>query len=175
MADSEKVRYCQSSNFHDVFQMAQVFEERAKAFASETSGDEIALEFDQIYDREGSPWGVAAYRFHILFQGERAGTISLRVGSDERLVQYAGQIGFGVAPPFRGHRLAELATRLLLPLAREHGLAALWITCNPANTASLRTLERLGAVYVETVPLPEDYDSYAQGEREKCRFRLDVT
>ena len=141
---------------------------RQRPYLAQHIGWQFAVDLDQ-----GD--GVAACRFHILFEGARAGTISLRVGCDDRLVLYAGQIGFAVEPAFRGRHLAEHATRLLLPLARQHGLQPLWITCNPANAASRRTLERLGAVYVETVPLPEDYDSYAEGEREKCRFRLDVT
>jgi predicted acetyltransferase len=152
--------------------MTEVSKERAGAFASQTSNGEVTLEVDQVYEIENSPWGVPAYRFHIVVGGERAGTVSLRIGSSDRVIRYAGQIGFGVHPRFQGRRLAERAVRLLLPLAKDHGLATLWVTCNPANVASRRTLERLGATYVETVPLPPDYDSYAQGEREKCRFRL---
>ena len=102
----------------------------------------------------------------------RAGTIGLRVGDNERLVRHAGQGGFAVEPPFRGQRLAERATRLLLPLARAHGLDPLWITCDPDNAASVRTLERLGAVFVERVELPPDHDRYAAGERHKLRYRL---
>ena len=35
--------------------------------------------------------------------------------------------------------------RLLLPLARRHGLQTVWITCNPDNWASRRTCELAGA------------------------------
>jgi predicted acetyltransferase len=154
--------------------MAGVSEDRARAFAAQTGPGEVALEMDRVYDLESSPWGVPAYRFHILAGGEQAGTVSLRIGSSARVVRYAGHVGFAVHPPFRGRRLAERAVRLLLPLAKEHGLHTLWITCHPANLASQQTLERLGAIYVETVPLPPDYDAYAQGEREKRRFRLEA-
>ena len=69
---------------------------------------------------------------------------------------------------------AERAARLLLPLARAHGQQTLWITCNPDNAASRRTCERLSASYVDVVPVPRDNALYSQGDREKCRYRLDL-
>lgn len=147
---------------------------RARAFTNHARDGDVALELDRVYDTGNSPWGVPAYRFHILCGGERAGTVSLRIGRSELLLRYAGHVGFGVDPRFRGRALAERAVRLIFPLAVTHGLTPLWVTCNPANLASRRVLERLGAVYVDTVPLPADYDTYAEGQREKCRFRLEV-
>ena len=136
--------------------------------------DDLRLALDTIYLPDGSPWQVPAYRFNMVVDDARAGTISLRVGHNEWLVRYAGQVGFSVGPPFRGRHLAERATRLLLPLARSHGLDPLWISCNPDNAASRRVIERLGAVFVELVDLPPDYDRYtSRGERQKLRFRLD--
>jgi RimJ/RimL family protein N-acetyltransferase len=63
---------------------------------------------------------------------------------------------------------------LLLPFARRHGLKTIWITCNPNNWPSRRTCERLGATLVEIVPLPPDNDQYIAGEREKCRYRIEL-
>jgi tagatose 1,6-diphosphate aldolase len=31
-----------------------------------------------------------------------------------------------------------------------------------------------GAVFVEIVPLPPNNDQYLEGEREKCRYRIDL-
>jgi tagatose 1,6-diphosphate aldolase len=108
--------------------------------------------------------------------GERfvVGTINLRIGHSPNLEQYAGQIGYDVFPFARGRHYAERSCRLLLPLARRHGLNPLWITCNPDNTASRRTLERLGAKLIEIVPIPADHRLYALGERNKCRYRVDL-
>jgi tagatose 1,6-diphosphate aldolase len=53
-------------------------------------------------------------------------------------------------------------------------MKTLWITCNPDNYASRRTCERLGAEMVEIVPLPSNNVLYQRGEREKCRYRLDL-
>ena len=135
---------------------------------------DLRLALGRVDPADGSRWSVPAYRFVMLLGAVRAGMISLRGGDNERRGRYAGQGGFAVDPPFRGQRLAERATRLLLPLARVHGLDPLWLTCDPDNAASIRTLEGLGAVFVERVDLPPDYDRYAAGERQKLRFRLDL-
>lgn len=112
------------------------------------------------------------YRFRITVRGEEVGLIDLRITESEFFLLYAGQIGYLVEPPFRGHRYAARALQLLLPLARRHGLRTLWITCNPENMASRRTCELVGAQLVEVVDLPQDCEMYAAGERQKCRYRL---
>ena len=103
-----------------------------------------------------------------------AGGIGLRIGDTPNLRRYIGHVGYNVYPAARGRHLAERATRLLLPLARRHGLSAVWITCNPDNRPSHRTCQRLGATYVDTVDLPATHDLYTRGERQKCRYRLDL-
>lgn len=133
---------------------------------------ELQLTLDAIYTPEGSPWAVPAYRFHVVVNDVIAGTISLRVGMNERLVRYAGHVGFSVMPEFRGRRLAGRSVGLLLPLAKRHGLQPLWLSCNPDNQGSRRVMAWLGATYVETVDLPADYDRYtSRGERQKERYR----
>jgi tagatose 1,6-diphosphate aldolase len=101
-----------------------------------------------------------------------AGGISLRIGDTADLRLYVGHVGYHVYPPYRGHRYAERATRLLLPLARHHGLRELWITANPENAASCATCERLGAALIDTIPLPPQHQLYQRGDRLKCRYRL---
>jgi predicted acetyltransferase len=103
-----------------------------------------------------------------------AGGIGLRIGNGRELELYSGHFGYHVYPPFRGHHYAERACRLLLPLARRHGMNRLWITCNPDNIASRRTCERLGAKLIEVVPIPEGHEFYRLGERQKCRYLLDL-
>lgn len=115
---------------------------------------------------------VPAYRFEMRVTGVKAGTISLRVGSSELIERYAGHIGYGVEPPFRGRRYAARACTLLFGLARSHGLRTLWITCNPENVPSRRTCELVGGELVDIVELPPDSDMYKEGERQKCRYRV---
>ena len=134
----------------------------------------MQLRLDTIYMPEHSPWDVPAYRYDVVVSGAKAGTISFRVGENERLVRFAGHIGFGIEEPFRGHRLAGRAIRQLLPLADSYGINPIWLGCNPDNLSSMAVMKWLGATYIETVDIPPDYERYyARGERKKRRYRLD--
>lgn len=137
---------------------------------------------------DGSPGRVPQYHFWMRVRPELAtpsgpalppvriaGGIGLRVGSTHAIEMYYGHFGYHVYPPARGFHFAERACRLLLPLAYRHGLKTLWITCNPDNYASRRTCERLGGRLVSIVPVPEDDPLYQRGEREKCRYRVDLS
>ena len=103
---------------------------------------------------------------------EILGNIRLSVGSTPHLERYAGHIGYGVLPEHRGHHYAARAVRLLLPLAYKTGLDPLWITCDPENLASRKTLELAGAELVEIVDVPPDCIIYRKGHPQKCRYRI---
>jgi len=51
-------------------------------------------------------------------------------------------------------------------------LDPLWITCDPENVASQRTLELAGAEFVEIVDVPEHCIIHRKGHPRKCRYRL---
>jgi tagatose 1,6-diphosphate aldolase len=104
--------------------------------------------------------------------GDDFGRINLRVGSTAHVERYAGHIGFDVTPAHRGHHFAARAVKLLLPFARQFGLDPLWITCDPENTASRRTMEIAGAEFVEIVDVPADCCIFQSGHPRKCRYRL---
>jgi tagatose 1,6-diphosphate aldolase len=103
-----------------------------------------------------------------------AGGLSLRVGSSPPVELYYGHIGYHVYPAARGQRYAYRACRLVLPILRAHGVRVAWITCDPDNVPSRRTIERLGGRYVNTVAVPPGDPLYARGETQKLRFKLDV-
>lgn len=120
-----------------------------------------------------SPWGVPAYTFRMQAPGgEDMGRISLRVGWSDDAIRYAGHVGYAVEPAYRGHHLAERACRVIVPLAKRHGMMSLWITCQPDNGPSRRTLQRLGAEFVGLVDVPASYPLRAGAERKKMCFRL---
>jgi len=102
------------------------------------------------------------------------GGIGLRVGDTDDLRMYLGHIGYHVHAPARGRHFAARSVRLLLPLAKRHGLRELWITSNPENVASRRSIERAGGTYVHTVQLPPNHPLALGGEPEKCRYRFDL-
>ena len=120
------------------------------------------------------PSRTPAYRFELWVGGERIGTASLRIASGDYYERYAGQIGYGIDLPHRGHRYAARACLLLFRLARLHGLTTLWITCNPENVASRRTCELVGGELVEIVDVPPELDLYREGDRQKCRYRIQL-
>jgi predicted acetyltransferase len=103
---------------------------------------------------------------------EELGTVNLRIGSSRHIELFAGHIGYAVHPSHRGHRYATRSIRLLVPLARRLGIDPLWITCDPENRASRRTLELAGAELVEIIDVPEDCVIWQTGHPRKCRFRL---
>jgi tagatose 1,6-diphosphate aldolase len=134
--------------------------------------DDMCLAVEHLYPGDPASGRAPAYRFAITVQGKKAGDIELRLGTSDFIVQFAGQVGYSVEPPYRGNRLAARALRLLLPLARRHGFTCIWVTVDPGNWASRRSCEIAGATMVEVVDLPEDCDMYRQGYRQRCRYRL---
>jgi tagatose 1,6-diphosphate aldolase len=136
---------------------------------------DLRLVLGECTPAENSPWGVPAYSFSMQDPGgEYLGRIRLRVGWSEDLIRYAGQVGYVVEPAHRGHRYAERACRLIIPLAKRHSMTSLWITCQPDNVQSRRTLERLGAQCVGLIDVPPEYPLDAGMERRKMCFRLEL-
>jgi predicted acetyltransferase len=116
------------------------------------------------------------YRFAMVGAGSGhvMGSISLRVGHSEHLTLYRGHIGFGVDERFRGNRLALRSCRLLAGLARHHSVVPISLTCDQGNVASQRTLELLGAEFLEIRTMPADYpyiEYYPPESRTKRRYR----
>ena len=122
--------------------------------------------------------GVPTYHFEMQnrLTAERTamGTIRLRIGSANDRLRFAGHLGYDVTPEHRGHRYSARSIRLLLPLARKHGLKALWLGCDPGNRASRRICELVGACLIETVRVPPSAPMYKEGHRFLCRYRLDI-
>lgn len=116
---------------------------------------------------------VPAYHFAMKNAAyETVGFITLRVGDNDDLRMFSGQIGYRVSPEYRGRRYASRSCRLLFPLARRHQMRELWITCDESNFASRRTCELAGAAFVEIVELPSYHDIYKRGARRSCRYRI---
>ena len=130
-----------------------------------------------LYTAEHPVCRVPARFYRILNDaGKHVGNINLRLPSDqntgEAITRFAGHVGYEVFPEHRGHRYAAQAVRLLIPAARDGGLHTLWITCDPENMASRRTLELAGAEYVETVAVMYHHAIFLAGHPRKCRYRI---
>jgi len=131
---------------------------------------EIYLEIDRCL-----PGVIPLYVLRIIKHGSGAivGQITLQVAHSD-LVYYIGHIGYRIHETFRGNNYALKACHLMLELAKRHNMHEIIITCNPDNMASRRTIEKLGGVLKEVVPVPEWHELYEKGDREKCVFVFEV-
>jgi predicted acetyltransferase len=118
-----------------------------------TSG-EVTLRFVRMVPGDPSRDFVPYYHFRIVAaDGSDVGHINFRVGDTEHVRFFAGHIGFQILEPFRGHRHALHACHAIAPLVRTLYETVI-ITCDPDNVASMRTIERLGASFIDEVTAP---------------------
>ncbi len=134
----------------------------------------ILLRLDHTCEAQPEKRWLPAYRFDIcLADGTKIGTCDLRIGHNDK-TYIGGNIGYAIDEPFRGRRYAACACALLFRLARRHGMDYAIITCVPGNRASSRTCEIAGGTYLETAPIPEDNEMYAEGKREVMVYRFEL-
>lgn len=136
--------------------------------------DEIVLKLDHTCEANPEKQWVPAYYFNIcLPDGTAIGYCDLRIGHNQKLY-VGGNIGYGIDEPYRGHRYAAKACKLLFGLAKRHGLDYVIITCQPDNIASARTCEIAGGRFLEIVDIPEDNEMYAEGKRKVRVYRFEI-
>lgn len=104
------------------------------------------------------------YWYDILLNatGEVVGKISIRIG-DNYHSYYNGHIGYEIDEPYRGHGYALTACKMVLPVAKFHGMTRLTLTCDEDNVASYKTIEKLGGQLLEIVTPPRDYFAWFDG------------
>lgn len=86
--------------------------------------------------------------------GDFAGSINFRYvpGTDELPAHCSGHIGYSVIPEKRRRGYGTTALGLILPYAREVGLARVSLTADIANIASRRVMEGQGGVHESDIP-----------------------
>jgi tagatose 1,6-diphosphate aldolase len=132
---------------------------------------EVRLRLVRIVPGDASRGLVPFYHFRILAADERdAGHINFRVGDTEHVRHCAGHIGFEINESFRGRRFAFQACQAIAPFVRLIYDAVI-LTCDPDNPASIRTIERLGAGFIDEVAVPPHDPHYERGSRSKKRYR----
>jgi predicted acetyltransferase len=135
------------------------------------SSGEVTLRFVEVVPGGASRGFVPYYHFRILAaDGADVGHINFRVGDTEHVRVCAGHIGFEVLEPFRSQGYALQACRAIAPFVRSVYNAVI-LTCDPDNHASARTIERLGATFMDEVPVPGHDPHYQRGSRSKRRYR----
>ena len=137
-------------------------------------GEEIFLRLARTCDAQPEKRWLPAYYFDVcLLDGTKIGCCDLRIGHNEK-TYIGGNIGYGVDAAYRGNHYAAKACFLLFRQARKHGMDYLIITCDPTNAASSRTCQLAGGKLLETAPIPEDNEMYAEGKRQVMIYRFDL-
>jgi predicted acetyltransferase len=133
--------------------------------------DELKLVLVQkVKDKDPQGWGFS-YIYDIVHKHHQrvVGRCDLRLGDNETLA-LAGNIGYTIYVPYRGHHYAAEACKLLFKQAKHVGMKEVLITCNTDNPASYRTCELAGCSFVRTQHVPMNHVLYRQGDREKAIF-----
>lgn len=116
---------------------------------------------------------VPVYNWDIIraVDGVKMGEFGLKIGE---LPPYLGHIRYRVSREFRGKHIAARACRLIIPLARRHGINPVRITCRENNIASRRTAELAGAKLDRIVETPEGYSDWTGPVSAKCDYHLNT-
>ena len=140
------------------------------------SDGEITLRLIRFRPADVKKGFVPAYDFDIIDNqtGGIAGKCDLRIGYCLG-TYYGGNIGYTVFEPYRGRHYARNASRLLMELAKRHGMPYLIICCNEDNAPSRTTLEHLDGTLIEIADVPPYTESYRSGLRRSCVFRYELT
>jgi predicted acetyltransferase len=131
---------------------------------------DVQLHFSHVVTGDAPRDLVPYYHFRIcLVDDTEVGYINFRVGDTDHIRLFAGHIGFEVKDVFRGRRLARQACLAIAPFVRTF-YDVVTITCDPNNHASIRTIEKLGASFIDEVSVPPPV-SHHQEIRTKRRYR----
>lgn len=139
------------------------------------SHNDVTLRFSHKTEGDPARGFVPGYHFRVL-NADKAdvGHINFRVGDSEHVRLAAGHIGFEINEPYRGHGYAQKACLALAPWIAEVSGNVL-ITADPDNLPSLRTIERIGAVFLDEVDVPKNDPHYLRGSHRKMRFTWEPT
>lgn len=130
----------------------------------------VKLLFRKVVETDSTRGLVPFYHFEILkINGEVVGHINFKNGETEHVLQYAGHVGYEIKEPYRGNGYAYFACLALKPfLKRKYDQIIL--TSDPQNFSSIRTIEKLGAKFINEVVVPQNDPAYGSGSRNKLRF-----
>ena len=129
----------------------------------------VRLRFADVAPGNPARGVVASHRFRVEVGTLDVGRINFRARDTEHVVLFAGHVGFGIDEEFRGHGYARQACLALVPFALAVRDAVI-LTCDVQNVASRRTLERLGATFLDERDVPAHDPQYERGSRRKRRY-----
>ena len=131
----------------------------------------VRLSFATILPGEPEFGVVPSYHFRIVGEdGTDFGYLNIRIGNTEHVRLYAGHIAYSIEQAHRGHSYAGVACRAVARFVRTLYPETI-LTTSPGNHASIRTIEKLGAEFIEELRVPSHDPSYLGGARWKRRYR----
>jgi predicted acetyltransferase len=151
--------------------------EYLKGYDHIVGNDGIDLKINQYYTMPipNLTKRVPQYEYHIVLHDSPStivGWINLRMKPKDyhEGLFYGGLIGYRVNEDCRGNHYARKACYVIKNLALAHNMDTVTITCDPGNHGSRKTIESLGATFLETLELPEHTELYIEGERLCSRY-----
>ncbi len=114
------------------------------------------------------------FYYYDIFQKDRfIGRISMRIGNNFHSY-YNGNIGYEIEENFRGKNYALKACKLVLPIAKSHGMNEIFLTCEENNIPSYKTIEKLGGELVEITKPPKTYFAYRENMEKQRIYKLSM-
>ena len=133
------------------------------------------MELRLIYYDKGNEAEIPYYWYEIIPKAlnKPIGKISIRLG-DNYHSYYNGHIGYEVDEEYRGHGFSYQAAKMILSVAKEHGMERIYLVCDEENIASYKTIEKLGSELVELAVPPKDYFGWYEGIPVQRIYKLDL-
>lgn len=149
---------------------------RKKEYEDRYKGDVVDLVKSYFLSEENAYDGVPTVYYDIYLHdtNHKVGKCDLRLKLDERMYFY-GHVGYNINKEDRGHHYAYHACKVLFKIAKElYSFDEIYLTCDPNNEASYKTLKALNGELVEVADIPESHELYRKGMRYKCVFRYKI-
>ena len=128
---------------------------QAKERVSGGVGLEQAENYQDWLDHKCLPhYGLVDEAVFLAFDSDEhlVGISDIRLGTNDFIRNFAGQIGYSVRPSQRRKGYASEILRLTLMKAAEYGFSELLITCNDPNIASAKVIEKNGGILESIIP-----------------------
>lgn len=130
---------------------------QSKERVSGGDGLEQAENYQDWLDHKCVPhYGLVDEAVFLAFDSDEnlVGISDIRLGTNDFIRNFAGQIGYSVRPSQRRKGYASEILRLTLMKAAEYGFSELLITCNDPNIASAKVIEKNGGILESIIPHP---------------------
>ncbi len=138
--------------------------------SSNLNSGPVSLSFEKVVTPNSDGQEVPFYHFKVIIkEGIIVGHINFRVGDTQHVYLTAGHIGYNIYEEHRGNAYSYYACCALVPFIRQH-YSRVILTADPKNHQSIRTIEKLGACFLNEIEVPLTDPAYKSGARNKKRY-----